>query len=146
MQCDAGRIWMVTCSTPVLSLALVSTNIMLYLPRWIPNGGWEQTKLFKQMNNGGYQKLNWETDEQGGYQKLNCKTDEQSGYQQEIGNLSAQSLASCTPTFLRPPRSHLLPTCIYFILRQFKLGELTMTHRRGQNISFFEASLIKSIV
>ena len=25
-------------------------------------------------------------------------------------NLSAQSFASCTPTFRRPPRSHLLPT------------------------------------
>ena len=38
-----GKMWMVTCSTPVLSLALVSTKIMLYLPGWIPNGGWEQT-------------------------------------------------------------------------------------------------------
>ena len=67
-----------TCSTPVLSLALVSTKIMLYLPRWTLHGEKEICWWFSK--------------------------------KEEFGHLSAQSFASCTPTFRRPPRSLLLPT------------------------------------
>merc|ERR1719458_1629050 len=36
--------------------------------------------------------------------------------------LSAQSFASCTPTFRRPPRSHLLPTSSFTVLSPLYLS------------------------
>ena len=79
-----------TCSTPVLSLALVSTKIMLYLPRWMLHGEKENWCLEEEEKLGNLSAL---------FHIMVFKN-----------NLSAQSFASCTPTFRRPPRSHLLPT------------------------------------
>ena len=43
-----------TCSTPVLSLALVSTKIMLYLPRWMLHGEKENWVVFKKKSSGTF--------------------------------------------------------------------------------------------
>ena len=75
------KISSVTCSTPVLSLALVSTKIMLYL--FVEHKNRHKRKMINNF---------------------------ESYLSNEEKNLSAHSFASCTPTFLRPPRSHLLPT------------------------------------
>ena len=92
-----------TCSTPVLSLALVSTKIMLYLPRWMLHGEKENWVVFKKKFLP-YSTLWFSKRELG---NLSIIFHIVAFFK---NNLSAQSFASCTPTFRRPPRSHLLPT------------------------------------